>query len=84
LQKKAHSVTNPFEDDNGEFHVLRNEEGQYSLWPTSLAIPVGWHVVHHSDNRASCLQYVADHWKDLRPQSLIERMNQAKPSALRQ
>ena len=27
-------MTNPFEDDNGTFHVLVNDEGQHSLWPS--------------------------------------------------
>lgn len=27
--------TNPFDDENGTFYALRNDEGQYSLWPTA-------------------------------------------------
>ncbi len=27
-------MTNPFEDENAQFLVLRNAEHQYSLWPT--------------------------------------------------
>jgi hypothetical protein len=26
--------TNPFDDENGIFYALINNEGQYSLWPT--------------------------------------------------
>ena len=26
-------MTNPFEDENGTYVVLINDEGQYSLWP---------------------------------------------------
>ena len=26
-------MTNPFEDENGTFLVLSNDEGQHSLWP---------------------------------------------------
>ncbi|MDT5206197.1 MAG: MbtH protein, partial [Mycobacterium sp.] len=26
--------TNPFDDDNGTFVVLVNDEDQHSLWPT--------------------------------------------------
>ena len=25
--------TNPFDDEDGSFLVVRNDEGQYSLWP---------------------------------------------------
>ena len=35
-------MTNPFENENGEFIVLVNHEGQYSLWPTFKEIPAGW------------------------------------------
>jgi len=30
--------TNPFDDDNGRFYVLRNKEEQHSLWPTFAAV----------------------------------------------
>ena len=35
-------MTNPFEDDTAEFLVLINDEGQYSLWPAHLDVPLGW------------------------------------------
>ena len=34
-------MTNPFENENGEFMVLVNHEGQHSLWPTFKEVPVG-------------------------------------------
>ena len=37
-------MTNPFEDENGTFHVLINDEGQYSLWPSFVDVPDGWTV----------------------------------------
>ena len=39
-------MTNPFENDNYTYKVLINEEGQYSLWPVFLDVPIGWNVVH--------------------------------------
>lgn len=39
-------MTNPFENDNYTYKVLKNEEGQYSLWPAFLDVPIGWNVVH--------------------------------------
>jgi MbtH protein len=30
--------------------------------------------VHKSDNRAACLEFIEQNWKDMRPRSLIERM----------
>ena len=70
-------MTNLFEDENGTFHVLVNEEGQHSLWPAFLDVPEGWTIVHASDTRAACLDYVNKNWTDMRPKSLIKRMEEA-------
>jgi len=69
-------MTNPFEDPNGVYHVLINDEGQHSLWPAFVEVPDGWTIVHKSDTRAACLEYVEKHWTDLRPASLIKAMNE--------
>ncbi len=37
-------MTNPFEDENGSYHVLVNDEGQHSLWPSFIAVPNGWTI----------------------------------------
>jgi len=68
-------MTNPFEDENGTYHVLVNEEGQHSLWPHFIEVPAGWRIVHEADSRAGCMAYVAKNWTDLRPASLIKQMN---------
>ena len=70
-------MTNPFEDDNGTFHVLVNDEGQHSLWPSWKDVPAGWTIVYKSDTRAACLDYVGKNWTDMRPKSLIEKMKKA-------
>lgn len=66
--------TNPFDDDNGAFFVLVNDEDQYSLWPVFADIPAGWRVVHGEASRAACLDYVEKNWTDLRPKSLRDAM----------
>ena len=68
-------MTNPFEDENAVYHVLINDEGQYSLWPSFITVPDGWMIVHASDSRAACLDYINKNWTDMRPRSLIEQMN---------
>ncbi|MCX2964381.1 MbtH family protein [Gordonia aquimaris] len=68
-------MTNPFDDDNGRFYVLVNDENQHSLWPTFDDIPAGWRTVFGEDSRAACLGYVEKNWTDLRPKSLIEAMD---------
>jgi MbtH protein len=67
-------VANPFEDENGVYHVLINDEGQHSLWPTFIEVPDGWKVIHKSDTRAACLEFINKNWTDMRPNSLIESM----------
>ncbi|HLG56459.1 MAG TPA: MbtH family protein [Vicinamibacterales bacterium] len=68
-------MTNPFDDENGEFLVLINDEGQYSLWPAWRDVPMGWTAVGPTGKRAECLEYVEQNWTDMRPKSLIEAMN---------
>jgi MbtH protein len=70
-------ATNPFEDEDGTYHVLINDEGQHSLWPTFVTVPGGWKIIHHSDSRAACLEFINKNWTDMRPNSLIESMKAA-------
>ncbi|WP_018811278.1 MbtH family protein [Salinispora pacifica] len=63
--------TNPFEDPQGRFLVLVNEENQHSLWPSFAEVPAGWRTAFGEDTRAACLAYVESNWTDLRPASLI-------------
>ncbi|MEU3749378.1 MULTISPECIES: MbtH family protein [Streptomyces] len=66
--------TNPFDDENGTFHVLVNDEDQHSLWPAFAEVPAGWRVVFGEESRANCLRYVEEHWTDMRPRGLREAM----------
>ncbi|MFF2963922.1 MbtH family protein [Streptomyces sp. NPDC057963] len=65
---------NPFDDDNGSFHVLVNDEDQHSLWPVFAPVPDGWRVVFGEDTRQKCLEYVEENWTDMRPRSLQRAM----------
>ncbi|WP_405161494.1 MbtH family protein [Nocardia sp. NBC_01499] len=69
--------TNPFDDESGIFHVLTNEEEQYSLWPVFAEVPSGWKIVLGEASRADCIEYVEKSWKDMRPKSLREAMHAA-------
>lgn len=68
-------MTNPFDDENGRFYALVNDEGQYSLWPTFAEVPAGWRVVLGEDSRQACLDYIEANWTDMRPLSLVRAMN---------
>lgn len=74
---------NPFDDETATFFVLVNDEDQHSLWPTFKQVPGGWSVVFGADGTASrqaCLDYVEQHWTDMRPKSLRLRMAAAAGS----
>ncbi|WP_431042224.1 MbtH family protein [Streptomyces sp. P1-3] len=66
--------SNPFDDADGRFYVLVNEEEQHSLWPSFVEVPDGWRIVFGEDGRQECLDYVERNWSDLRPKSLREAM----------
>ena len=70
-------MTNPFDDEDGVFLVLLNDEDQHSLWPEFAEVPAGWRVVFGPAGRAESLEYVETHWVDMRPRSLIKAMEQA-------
>ena len=71
-------MTNPFDERDGTFLVLVNDEGQHSLWPTFADVPAGWQTVHGPDGRQPCLEYVRAHWTDMRPRSLAVKMDAAR------
>lgn len=77
-------MTNPFEDENATYHVLVNEEGQHSLWPSFKKVPKGWTIVHRSDSRATCLEFINQNWTDMRPSSLVRRMSRQTEDLSRQ
>jgi MbtH protein len=67
-------VTNPFDNSDGIFLVLVNDEGQHSLWPDFAVIPGGWTSVFGPAPRSACLEYTEEHWVDMRPRSLVAAM----------
>jgi MbtH protein len=68
------AATNPFEDEDAEYLVLINDEGQHSLWPVFADVPDGWEVIFGKDGRQECLDFIEKNWTDMRPKSLIRAM----------
>ena len=62
--------TNPFDDENAQFHVVVNDEARYALWPGFDPVPAGWRSVAGPQARQDCLDHVESVWLDLRPASL--------------
>ncbi|WP_030062201.1 MULTISPECIES: MbtH family protein [Streptomyces] len=63
-------MTNPFDDPDGTYRVLANDEGQHCLWPDALDVPQGWHTLRGAGTRQESLDFIAGNWTDLRPASL--------------
>ena len=72
-------MSNPFENKDGSYLVLINQERQYSLWPAFADVPPGWTVAHPQDSREVCLNFINQAWTDMRPQSLIDAMSAPEP-----
>ncbi|MFE6049717.1 MbtH family protein [Kitasatospora sp. NPDC056446] len=69
-------MANPFENEEGQYLVLANDEDQHSLWPAQIAVPTGWRAVHGVDSRPACLEYIERTWTDMRPASLRRAMDE--------
>ena len=55
------------------FVVVRNHEGQYSIWDSERAVPAGWDVQAPAASKDVCLEYIRNHWVDMTPLSLREQ-----------
>ncbi len=60
---------NPFDDPDGIFLVLVNDEEQHSLWPSAHARPGGLAYRARPRRPPACLDYVEANWTDIRPLS---------------
>jgi len=56
-------------EDTRVYMVLKNHEEQYSLWLKANEVPAGWKAAGKVGQRAECLEYVRDVWRDMRPLS---------------
>jgi MbtH protein len=66
-------MSNPFDNPDGRFLVLVNDEGQHSLWPSFAELPDGWDVALAETDRPSAVAHIEEHWTDMRPLSLQKR-----------
>jgi MbtH protein len=63
------------DSENTVFHVVVNDEEQYSIWPAYKAVPDGWREVGKSGVKKECLDYIEQVWTDMRPLSLRRFMD---------
>ncbi|MFK3979657.1 MbtH family protein [Micromonospora sp. NPDC050397] len=68
-------VGNPFDDETRTYVVVVNGEDQYALWPELVDIPSGWLPVFGPVGHEDCLAYVDRSWTDMRPKSLVDKVD---------
>lgn len=76
--------SSPFDDAEGVFYALVNNEEQYSLWPTFKDVPVGWQIAYGGPDgapRDAVLAWIDQTWTDMRPKSLRDAVDRAAPAA---
>ena len=56
--------------DSDDYVVLVNDEGQYSLWPSSREVPAGWKQDGARGSQQDCLSHIQRVWTDMRPITL--------------
>ena len=61
--------------------VVISLEDQYSVWPASKAIPLGWRDGGKEGEKEECLSYIKEVWVDMRPRSLRELMDKKQLEA---
>ena len=60
-------------EDSTTYAVVVNHEEQYSIWPAERELPPGWSTVGVQGLKSVCLDWIKEHWTDMRPKSLRDR-----------
>ncbi len=55
------------------YMVVRNDEEQYSIWPSGRAVPAGWHPTGVEGEEQVCIEHIERVWTDIRPASVRRR-----------
>ncbi len=69
-------MNNDDKENNTNYKVVVNDEGQYSIWSAERENPVGWRDGGKSGSKAECLAYVREVWTDMRPLTLRKNMDE--------
>jgi MbtH protein len=57
-------------EDTQQYHVVVNDEDQYSIWAIGTPPPEGWHLEGFEGGRSQCLERIEEVWTDMRPRSV--------------
>jgi len=69
------------DDDDRLYHIVINDEEQYSIWFADREPPLGWKVVGEPGLKQACLDRINELWTDMRPLSLRRAMEAAEQPA---
>lgn len=67
MSQLQENYVNPFDNEQLPFQVLKNQAGEYSLWPATHHLPAGWESHFGPDTRSACIDYVEQHWTSINP-----------------
>jgi MbtH protein len=56
--------------DGIDYHVVVNDEEQFSIWRADSPPPPGWRIAGPTGDIQACLEYIRLEWTDMRPLSL--------------
>jgi MbtH protein len=60
-------------EDSRIYEVVRNGEGQYSIYPQDRTPPAGWSLMGKAGTEDECVSYIDEVWTDMTPLS-VKRM----------
>jgi uncharacterized protein YbdZ (MbtH family) len=64
------------DDDDLTYHVVVNDEEQYSIWAADRDLPAGWRAEGTTGPKQECLDHIDEIWTDMRPLSLRKWMEE--------
>ncbi len=64
------------DEDPRVYVAVVNDEEQYSIWPVTKELPLGWYAAGRTGTKQECLDYIETVWTDMRPLSLRRYMEQ--------
>jgi MbtH protein len=57
-------------EDAITYVMVVNQEEQYSIWPSTKDLPLGWSDAGKRGTKAECLAHIKEVWIDTCPRSL--------------
>lgn len=74
MKKMDNTLTMNDSESEEKYYVVKNNEEQYSIWPSYKKIPLGWDPLGEPRSKDACLNYIDEVWTDMRPLSLRKQM----------